>query len=866
MPISINYKSTDVALWGAGLGVRLSAHQIDENFYRIVQAIDDIVDNPIQPDQITSVSLSGSDMYIHFESGQVIGPIAFPVLSFHWAGEWTALSVYSNLDVVIVTGVGLYLVLQDHTAAATFDEAREISSQPVYLKLFGFSGVSGVALADLTDVSASSPANGDFLIFSTGPNKWIAGQIPAAYVSNSMLGNMAAHRFKGNNTGSSGPPLDLTATQLTQELDVVVDGGAAPGSKGLVPAPAAGDTTAGKVLLPAGWGHPALAHDSDVVLASPSNDQALVYETSSSKWKNKTIAVGSLSGASALASDTDVTVTSPTNNQVLTYETSSSKWKNKTANLGFLSDVDVSGSLSDGDVFTWDGVANKWKPEAPTVGGGGSSTLAGDTDVNISSPANGQFLRYQTSDNKWHNSGLTFTLSGFGFTDVDIVSPANGNVLTYNSTSGNWENQAAGGGGSSTLAADTDVNITSPADQAPLIYDNATSKWIDGDPASLVPTIADNRISANISGGSARPVGKTISQILDLLSTTGGAVPYRITSGAWSTRGPATNVDTREAQLKAFVSDGGDPDWKPVGHYVWKRAVSMATTAALPACTYNNGTSGIGATLTGNTNGALSAIDGVTPDTTTNNSIMVKNQANTIHNGIYWVTQVGDGSHPFILTRREDANDYVSFGSAMYFPVATGTENAKTIWQSAVSFPPSTIGSDNITFSLLVSNKVVTVTGGNIVAALASVTDKDVLVYDSASDTWKNQRQHYDIAGFVPGSLASSQDMLLHRFPKGVTFPANFGAYLGRTSVASGLTTATASTTIKVQKASSATPTTFSDVGTIVFAAGASVATFTTTGGTTLAFAQGDVLRLQAPITPDATLSGVCATLVGYET
>jgi hypothetical protein len=352
MPISINYKSTDGALWGAGLGVRLSAHQIDENFYRIVQAIDDIVDNPIQPDQITSVSLSGSDMYIHFESGQVIGPIAFPVLSFHWAGEWTALSVYSNLDVVIVTGVGLYLVLQDHTAAATFDEAREISSQPVYLKLFGFSGVSGVALADLTDVSASSPANGDFLIFSTGPNKWIAGQIPAAYVSNSMLVNMAAHRFKGNNTGSSGPPLDLTATQLTQELDVVVDGGASPGSKGLVPAPAAGDTTAGKVLLPAGWGHPALAHDSDVVFASLTNDQALIYETSSGKWKNKTIAVGSLSGTSALASDTDVTITAPTNNQVLTYETSSSKWKNKTANLGFNSDVDVSGSLSNGDVLT----------------------------------------------------------------------------------------------------------------------------------------------------------------------------------------------------------------------------------------------------------------------------------------------------------------------------------------------------------------------------------------------------------------------------------------------------------------------------------------------------------------------------------
>lgn len=38
-----------------------------------------------------------------------------------------------------------------------------------------------------------------------------------------------------------------------------------------------------------------------------------------------------------------------------------------------------------------------------TVTGGGSATLAGLTDVNISSPANLQILQYQTSDNKWHN-------------------------------------------------------------------------------------------------------------------------------------------------------------------------------------------------------------------------------------------------------------------------------------------------------------------------------------------------------------------------------------------------------------------------------------------------------------------------------
>ena len=43
-----------------------------------------------------------------------------------------------------------------------------------------------------------------------------------------------------------------------------------------------------------------------------------------------------------------------------------------------------------------------------------------------------------------------------------------------------------------------------------------------------------------------------------------------------------------------------------------KLAVAAATTSALATCTYANGTSGVGATLTGDANGALAAIDGIT--------------------------------------------------------------------------------------------------------------------------------------------------------------------------------------------------------------------------------------------------------------
>lgn len=50
------------------------------------------------------------------------------------------------------------------------------------------------------------------------------------------------------------------------------------------------------------------------------------------------------------------------------------------------------------------------------------------------------------------------------------------------------------------------------------------------------------------------------------------------------------------------------------------------------------------------------------------------------------------------------------------------------------------------------------------------------------------------------------------------------------------------------------------NVGTVVYAAGKNVATFTTTGGNPYLVNQGDVLTLTAPATQDAAL----ADLVGY--
>ena len=126
----------------------------------------------------------------------------------------------------------------------------------------------------------------------------------------------------------------------------------------------------------------------------------------------------------------------------------------------------------------------------------------------------------------------------------------------------------------------------------------------------------------------------------------------------------------------------------------WKNAVRARTTAALAANTYNNGSGGVGATLTGNSNGALAAQDGVT--LVTNERLLVANEATGSRNGIYKVTQVGDGSHPYILTRVTDADEAGELVNATVY-VSEGTAYADTQWTCTAN-APITVGTTALAF------------------------------------------------------------------------------------------------------------------------------------------------------------------------
>ena len=85
---------------------------------------------------------------------------------------------------------------------------------------------------------------GDVVVTTSG-TVWT---IDNGVVTNAKLATMPTARIKGRVTAGTGSPEDLTGTQATTLLDAVVGDSGSGGTKGLVPAPAAGDAAANKYL------------------------------------------------------------------------------------------------------------------------------------------------------------------------------------------------------------------------------------------------------------------------------------------------------------------------------------------------------------------------------------------------------------------------------------------------------------------------------------------------------------------------------------------------------------------------------------------------------------------------------------------
>ncbi len=151
----------------------------------------------------------------------------------------------------------------------------------------------------------------------------------------------------------------------------------------------------------------------------------------------------------------------------------------------------------------------------------------------------------------------------------------------------------------------------------------------------------------------------------------------------------ADPTQSQDAATKAYV------DAVKSGLNV-KDSVKVATAAALAASTYSNGSSGVGATLTANANGAL-AIDGVNSGLGTKR-VLVKDQTDASHNGVYTVTNAGSGAAAFVLTRATDADTGAELTGGTFVFAEEGTVNADNGFVFTHQGTP-TMGSTDLTVS-----------------------------------------------------------------------------------------------------------------------------------------------------------------------
>lgn len=132
--------------------------------------------------------------------------------------------------------------------------------------------------------------------------------------------------------------------------------------------------------------------------------------------------------------------------------------------------------------------------------------------------------------------------------------------------------------------------------------------------------------------------------------------------------------------------------------------VAYASTTALAANTYSNGTSGVGATLTATTNGFL-IIDGVTTSVTyVGQRVLIAGEATQANNGIYTITSAGSLIAKYVLTRATDYDQAAEIESGDLFAVAAPTglsvgsaNNGKVFVTLAPT--PFTVGTSSLNFS-----------------------------------------------------------------------------------------------------------------------------------------------------------------------
>ena len=493
-------------------------------------------------------------------------------------------------------------------------------------------------------------------------------------------------------------------------------------------------------------------------------------KTSSTAITNRSIAVSgnglSITNGTGVSGDPTIALSG----QVLNFANASFNGFVVLSTAGAITSTTITGTANQIGVANGTGIGGN-----PTISLVSNAILPGTESVTIPIGATGGrpvsavngMLRYNSTlavfegyaNGAWGaittGTGVTSVATGTGLTGGPITTTGTISIANSGVTAGTYGSSSlvpvftVNAQGQLTAAADTAISataigavtsvtgtaneITSSGGQTPVIsLPNAltfTSKTVTGGAFNMASAqVASDTVTTNTAAqtltnktisGSSNTLTAIANASLTNSSVTVGTTAIALGASSLTLGGLTSVAVTQDPTTALQLATKQYVDTATSTGLTYHQPVQAATTTALTGVvTYNNGTAGVGATLTLGT--ALTVLDGYTLLNT--NRVLIKDQANQIQNGVYtWAT---GGT---VLTRATDADTYGSGTNQLslndYFFTQNGTVNKGVAYVLSAPVGTITFGTSNIQFAEFSTSQVYTATAPiNISGTVISLT------------------------------------------------------------------------------------------------------------------------------------------------